>query len=440
MLLAFRVENSRSFREEAELSMLGTRLSDDDVVREVPWREGGRPINVLPVAGIFGANASGKSNFLKAIHDMRALVMRSFKRGTPGEEIERHPYLLGADGGRAPTSYEVDLVLGGVRHEYGFRIDSHAVLEEWARSYPRGRAVQLFHRVGEDVHLGTEQRAKGRATVEILRSNALFLSTAAATSHPLLLPLFEWFERNLIYADVESRHARQLLTADLLEQDEHRDQVLSLLQEADLGITEVNRQLIDPDLKGKLEKFIDIFGLDQMREEAGEDGPFEMPDLKQVQLKHRSCDGEIELENSEESRGTMVWFGLIGLVVEALKEGSLLLADELEASLHPTLVKALVMLFQSERSNPNRAQLVFNSHQVTLMGDSGEGPLGRDQIWFTEKSEDGSTRLYPLTDLGPRKGEATGRRYLKGRYGATPIISVRQLEEIVAPTSAGDGD
>jgi uncharacterized protein len=162
-----------------------------------------------------------------------------------------------------------------------------------------------------------------------------------------------------------------------------------------------------------------------------------MPDLKQVRLKHRSSSEDVELESTEESRGTMVWFGLIGLVVEALKQGSVLMADELEASLHPTLVKALVNLFQSERSNPNRAQLIFNSHQVTLMGDSGEGPLGRDQIWFSEKNDDGSTRFYPLTDLGPRKGEATGRRYLNGRYGATPIISVRQLEEIAAPGSAG---
>ena len=105
-----------------------------------------------------------------------------------------------------------------------------------------------------------------------------------------------------------------------------------------------------------------------------------------------------------------------------MKEGSAPLGDELEASLHPTLVTALVDLVQSERCNPNRAQLIFNSHQVTLMGDSGEGPLGRDQIWFSEKNDDGSTRLYPLTDLGPRKGEATGRRYLNGRYGATPII------------------
>jgi AAA15 family ATPase/GTPase len=437
MLLAFRVENSRSFRDEAELSMLGTRLSGEDVVRKVPWREKGRPINVLPLAGIFGANASGKSNFLEAMHDMRTLVMGSFKQGTPGEEIERHPYLLGADEGRAPTSYQVDLVLGGVRHEYGFRVDSNAVLEEWGRSYPRGRAVQLFHRIGDDVNLGTAQRGKGRATQEILRSNALFLSTAAATNHPLLLPIFEWFERNLIFADVESRHARQILTADLLEQDEHRDQLLSLLREADLGITDVSRQLIDPDMKGKIEQFLNIMGIDEMRAKEGEEGPFEMPDLKQVKLKHRSSGEDVELESTEESRGTMVWFGLIGLVVEALKEGSVLLADELEASLHPTLVKALVNLFQSKRSNPNRAQLIFNSHQVTLMGDSGEGPLGRDQIWFSEKNEDGSTRLYPLTDLGPRKDEAIGRRYLKGRYGATPIISVRQLEEIVAPELTG---
>jgi AAA15 family ATPase/GTPase len=128
---------------------------------------------------------------------------------------------------------------------------------------------------------------------------------------------------------------------------------------------------------------------------------------------------------------------MIGPVIEALRQGSVLLADELDASLHPALVNILVRLFQSTESNPRRAQLIFNSHDVTLMGDSGTHALGRDQIWFTEKGESGSTRLYPLTDLDPRKGEAVGRRYLAGRYGATPIVSAGQLERIVGAIASG---
>jgi hypothetical protein len=183
-----------------------------------------------------------------------------------------------------------------------------------------------------------------------------------------------------------------------------------------------------------MEKVLDIF--------RGEDPDGELDELKfddfEVRLTHRAGEREVDMAAYQESWGTKVWFGMIGLVIDALREGSVLLADELEASLHPALAAALVDLFQSQRSNPNRAQLIFNSHQVTLMGEAGEPRLGRDQIWLTEKDEDGSTRLYPLVDLAPRRGEAITRRYLAGRYGGTPILSPRRLERIAG--AVGDPD
>ena len=209
-----------------------------------------------------------------------------------------------------------------MRHDYGFVVDRQGVREEWARSYPRGRAVALLQRNGERVHLGTEQRVKGRAVLEILRPNALFLSTAAAINHPLFLPLFQWFQRNLSFADVVSRLNRQVITAEMLE-GERRAQVLALLREADLGISDVSRRAIDPEHREKLRKVIDIFW-----EEAE---PVDLDDLGirdfEVGLKHRSSGPDVELPEQDESRGTLVWFGLIGLVSEALRTGSVLLAD-----------------------------------------------------------------------------------------------------------------
>jgi uncharacterized protein len=434
MLIAFRARNVRSFRELIELSLLSTRLSEKGIPRTVPWRKDGRPISVLPAAGIFGANASGKSNLLQAMEDMRGFVLHSFRQGKPGTRLPTRPFLLGEDGGSAPSTYEIELVLDGVRYEYGFRVDAEQVQEEWARSYPRGRAVLLLQRDGEEVQLGAQERAKGRATEEILRSNALFLSTAAATNHPLFLPLYEWFQRNLLYADVRTRGARMALTAKLLEQDDRRQQMLSLLREADLGVTDVSRRELDPEVKEKLEKVIDIL--------RGEDPDEDLEELElnefEVRLKHRAGGREVDLSFDQESWGTVIWFGMIGLIVDALREGSVLLADELEASLHPALVNVLVDLFQSPQSNPRRAQLIFNSHEVTLMGDSADRPLGRDQIWFTEKDQDGSTRLYSLVDLAPRREEAIARRYLAGRYGGTPILSRRRLERIAEPV--GDAE
>jgi predicted ATPase len=434
MLISYAAKNVRSFRDRFELSLLATRLSEEGVPREIPWREGGRPISVLPAAGIFGANASGKSNLLMGMAEMRNFVLTSFRQGSPGGRLMTAPFLLGDGEESAPSTYEVELVLQGVRYKYGFSLSSERVLEEWARSYPRGRAVLLLQRDGDEIQLGSQLRARGRATEEILRPNALFLSTAAATNHPLFLPLYEWFQRNLLYADVRTRHARQGITAKMLEEEDRREQVLALLREADLGVTDVSRREFEPEVKETLEKMLDVI--------RGEDAEEELPDFEldefEVTMKHRAADREVELAFGQESWGTLIWFGMIGLVVEALRQGSVLLADELEASLHPALVDVLVDLFQSRQSNPRGAQLIFNSHEVTLMGDSAERPLGRDQIWFTEKDDDGATRLYSLVEYAPRRQEAVARRYLAGRYGGMPILSRRRLERIAEPV--GDAE
>jgi uncharacterized protein len=428
MLISFGGENIRSFRDPFELSMLATRLSEKGVPRELEWRRDGRPISLLPAIGVFGANASGKSNLLWAMAEMRGLVLNSFRRGSPGGRLPTIPFALGEDEASLPSRFEIDLVLDGVRHEYGFVLDGERVHAEWARSYPRGRATILVEREGENLHLGGRLRAEGRATERILRPNALFLSTAAAAEHPLFMGLFEWFQRNLIAADVQTRAGRQALTTKLLEDEAMKGRILELLREADLGITGVQRRELDPDLREKLARVIDIF----RGEDPDEDlEAFELDEFE-VRLKHRGA-REVELPLGQESYGTLVWFGLIGPVIEALQHGTVLLADEIEASLHPSLVAILVDLFQSQRSNPKGAQLIFNTHQVTLMGDSGVRPLGRDQIWFTERDDDGASRLVPLADQAPRRDEALARRYLSGRYGGMPILSRSRLEQIAEP-------
>ena len=200
-LIAFRARNARSFRDEIEFSMQATAMAESRNVREVPWREGGTPLRVLPTAGVFGANASGKSNFLEVMNDMSALVLGSFQFGRPGRLIPRRHFLLDERSAVEPTRYEIDLVLDGVLHNYGFEVSNDRVIEEWAYRYPHGRSALLFHRREADVRLGAAARPKGRAAVGILRPNALYLSTAAYVDHPALLPLVDWFGQNLLLAD-----------------------------------------------------------------------------------------------------------------------------------------------------------------------------------------------------------------------------------------------
>lgn len=436
VLLSFRASNSRSFREEFELSLLATGVAERECVRRVPWRESGAPVAVLPVAAIFGANGSGKSNVLKAMDDMRRLVLHSFRYGNPSGGVTRRPFLLDPAGRSSPTRFVVDLVLDGVRHEYGFSVDDDRVLDEWAYRYPKGRAALLFQRHGDYVEFGSVERAKGRALLGILRPNALLLSTAAAANHSMLLPLYQWFSRNLLLAEAGSREIRQALTAEMLDDARQGEHVLALLQAADLGVVGATLREPDPLMQERMRRAVRILSGVEDDPDSDEGPIFEQLG---VRLTHRGVDSEIELEAEDESLGTRVWFGLIGPVVSVLEAGSVFLADELDASLHPALVSQLVRLFQDPATNPNRAQLIVNSHEASLLPDTaGERLLGRDQIWFTEKRSDGTSTLYPLVDFGPRKQEAVGRRYMAGRYGGTPILSHDEFASAVAFIGAGD--
>lgn len=436
MLLSFRTANVRSFRDEVTFSTLATGMAEASVVRHLGWREGGRPIGVLPLAGVFGANASGKSNLLKAMSDMRGYVLHSFRSGSPTGGIPRRPFLLDAQSRRAPSRFEIDFVLRGVRHEYGFALDDEEVSDEWAVHYPHGRAALLFRRSGSNVELGPAIRERGRAATELLRPNALFLSTASAANQPSLLRIYAWFERNLMLAQSDGRLFRQALTAALLDDQPGREQVLALLRAADLGISGAKRYKIDAKTRERLHRAVQIL-LGQDGEPDGED---DGPDFERlnVRLTHQGTGGDVELDPTDESLGTLVWFGLVGPVIQTLSSGTVLLVDELDASLHPALVTQLITLFQRAETNPRRAQLIFNSHDATLLGDSvGERLIGRDQVWFTEKNNSGSSRLYPLSDLDPRKEEAIGKRYLTGRYGATPVLSRERFATIAECLTAG---
>lgn len=401
--------------------MLATAMSEKQYVRELPWREGGSPTRILPAAGVFGANASGKSNLLKVMHDMRLHVLRSFRYGNPGGGLPRDPFLLDLESKSNPTAFEVEIVLHGVKHDYGFVMDDSRVLEEWAYHYPNGRAALLFHRENDNVHPGATERSRTRAVEDLLRPNALYLSTAAAANHPLLLPLYLWFQRNMWMAADDSRPRRQALTTDMLDDDKHHEAILGLLWAADLGIVGARKRKLDPVMQERLQRAIRILaGIEGESED--EPGPT-LGELEGVELVHRGADGDFVIPSDDESLGTMVWFGLVGPVLQSLSTGSLLLVDELDASLHTELVQRIVELFQSPDTNANRAQLVFNSHDTNLLGGADDPRLlGRDQIWFTEKSNEGDSHIYSLREHNPRKREAVEKRYLDGHYGGKPIV------------------
>jgi hypothetical protein len=239
--------------------------------------------------------------------DMRRYVLHSFRSGKPTGGIPRRPFLLDVTIAQAPSRFEVDLVLHGIRHKYGFCIDDENVVEEWAYRYPHGRPALIFKRDRQNVDLGTTDRVKGRAVLDLLRPNALFLSTAAAANHPTLLPLYEWFGRNLRVAEAASRSHRWALTAELVQATDTREEVLALLRAADLGITDARTRPLDPQMVERLRRALRILAGQEDEPEAGEQEINPSSDLwRLIDVIRRAESDTRELAKRSTLRGTCI--------------------------------------------------------------------------------------------------------------------------------------
>lgn len=430
VLLAFRAENVFSFRDEFELSFLATTKAVREDVITVPRNEVGGSVGVLPQVALFGGNAAGKSNVLEAMSFMRFLVVDSFSRMRPTDPIPRHPFLLDAESRERLSRFEVDFVLHGVQHQYGFSVDDHEVHEEWLSWAPKSRTATLFERTPDGITIGKGMGPKRESARELLRENALLLSTAAATNHPVLRPIYEWFDRNLWIASPSNSPQRANFTASLLELDDRRGAVLDLLKAADLGVRDarVVTRKVNPELRARLALQLGTDDHDQIDQIL----PDQFPEIR---LMHEGSHGIEEFRLDEESEGTQTWFSIVGPLLHVLSFGGVLLLDEIDASLHPALVREAVRLIQSQDHNEHRAQMVFTTHDTTLLSNElGPRLLGRDQVWFAQRGPDGASELFSLADFAESKSDAWSRRYLSGRYGALPMLAAHEF----APSSLVD--
>ncbi|MFF5108924.1 ATP/GTP-binding protein [Streptosporangium sp. NPDC000509] len=416
--------NHRSIRNEHELSLIATEF-DESAGRRTGLKHRGRDVSAQPVAGVFGANASGKSNLLSGFRLMRDAVRDSFAdwAKTP-EVVPRQSFKLDPACREETTLFEVDLALGKdpVRCTYGFELSDERVEAEWLHSYPHGRRNVWFDREagrpesegGEFIFRGEGFRGERESLVRLTRPNALFLSVGATLNDPQLSAIHRWFLDNLWLVtpgrDLNARvdWTKRLLTRSDQETNYHQ-RITRLLQSADLGVTR-----LDTD-----------------------------PETGEIRLWHRTPDGgETALDfHTEESLGTHAWFAFLGPMLTVLDQGSVLLVDELDSSLHPTLAAEVVRVFQDPGSNPHGAQLIFTTHDATLLGSEVlDRPLNRDQVWITVKQRSGETELYPLTEAKPRKEENLERGYLRGRYGGVPRVTagkiVRELSRQEAKATA----
>jgi hypothetical protein len=435
LLINFRAGNFKSLRDPNELSLVVPTWADthEDVTVPLPRQPG---IRVGTVAAVFGANASGKSNVLEAIRAMRRAVVSSHQRWDPDGGAPHDPFLLDKDHLGQPTMFEVDLVIDEDRFNYGFCLDADGIASEWLYTYPQNRPRLLYSRnrdEGPEFRFGKSLTGQTAVLRELTRRNSLFLSVAAANNHPELSRIYHWFSRKIRVMSPEDDAVGTRFTLESLKDEGKAQRIRDLVRIADLGIVDV--RLTHKDLPEETATFVkDIFE----RFPWSTESPPSFDDFMQftresVEMHHEIEEGArgVPIPFDLESRGTRNWFGLVGTLVSVLDTGGLLLVDELDSSLHPHLSEEILRMFHDPQVNSRGAQLVFTSHDPTLLGNLlGERPpLRRDEIWITEKDRDGATRIYSLTDFSPRKSENIERGYLQGRYGGVPFVDHERIRQ-----------
>lgn len=421
MLIEFKVKNFRSFRDEQTLSLVASKDKAHLKTHAVET-----PIKAIPglllSAAIYGANASGKSNFIRAMQLMRVLVSDS-----AGLQVEQklnlQPFALDALTRDEPTEFEVTFLKDQIRYQYGFTARPDRIMSEWLIVYKTAKPQTWFRRdydpeTGKDIYVfGSSLLGQRHVWQKSTRSNALFLSTAVQLNSEQLRPVFDWITRMVIFEN--GAGPIFLHTVNYMVQNPIND-IQNLMTAADIGIS--NIELVKR--KGIMhETKIDLFTgkVDSVQQEQENFMPL---------FNHAGPGGEANFELVDESEGTQRLFALAGPLFEILGKGLVLCVDELDKSLHTLLVRKLISMFHDPKLNVGGAQLIFTTHDTALL-DTDE--FRRDQIWFTEKNLDHASRLFPLTDFSARKNEAFEKGYLSGRYGGIPIL------QHLKATSIGQG-
>ena len=424
MLLQFEVENFQSFKERQIFSLVASKYYRDHedllIQNHVPSLSGQ---SFLPAAVLFGPNASGKSNFIKAVSQLKLLVLRS-ATVTPDSLLPYTPFMLDSETRKDPTVFSVSFVVNNVRYDYEVAYNANEVLFEELLAYPNGRKQTLFVRratTDNDIDKPIEVNPSlkvNKMTIGALRRNVLLLSLGAQLNNAKLLEIYSWFRDKLQLADTGYYNMQTLLdySTDVLLGKHGEDSMLSLLDmlhKADFGISSARAEQL-PVPPEAIESFRTLLNDDVYHTMLKEDSFY-----SNVLFRHSNGKESIELDIDTDSAGTKQFFTLLGPLLDVLEKGMILFIDEFDSSLHPLLSEELVSLFQSPKTNPNAAQLVITSHNMQLLDNS---IFRRDQIWFTEKDARGASRLYPLSDYRPRKDESLLMGYIKGRYGALPLF------------------
>jgi AAA15 family ATPase/GTPase len=384
MLIRFELENWQSFRSRTEFSFVASReRQHSDRLPRLPKLD----LRVLPVAAVYGANASGKSNLFRALGFARALIVDGTQTDA---RIRVEPFRLGRGTQDRPTRFRFEILADGIVYEFGFAVDATSVREEWLLEITSGSERPLYRRRGEAIEFGPS--LSGDAFLEFAhrgtRDNQLFLTNAVSQKVDRFKPVYDWFRNGLVLVSPESTFGRMDL---FVEEGSSRSQLMDeMLERLDTGIVHLEGEELD---------------LDGMR----------------VVAQHRHEDGSLaRFEIASESAGTRRILDLLPAFLDlAGGDGSrVYVIDELDRSLHTLLTRRLLEMFLAASGPDTRGQLLFSTHDLLLMDQS---LMRRDEMWVTERNGRGESTLIAFSDYKDVRYDKDIRKsYLQGRLGGVP--------------------
>lgn len=423
MLVNFTVKNCRSFKEECSFSMEAASIKEhkESVINRNKYK-------LLPVAVFYGANSSGKSNFLTSLLRMRSMVILDSQLN-PGQSLPYDPFALDEISKTQPTFFEIQFIYKETLYRYGFEYNKVEIVSEWLYEKKFGeKEYELFIRSGIEIEVNEKRFLEGKLIKEnnLTSLNRLFLSVVAQLNGEKSKLILEWFQYFNGLSGLNDKGYGNFTSEVFLKEQysDIADKVQKFFNDLQLGFSEFS----------VVEKNIPQNLIETMPEELKDliKGNEDKAVMRDELTTHNIYNQENEKIGTEkffkdkmESEGTKKVISLSGPIFATLKRGGILIVDELDAKLHPLLTRNIVLLFMDPEKNTNGAQLIFATHDTNLLDLA---IIRRDQIWFAEKDNVESTDIYSLVEFKDDEGKKVRNdcdikcNYIKGRYGAIPFI------------------
>ena len=418
MLLQFTVNNFKSIKNTSILSM-STSSKDEGNSFKVKKYE------LLQSAILYGANASGKSNFLKAMAFMRKIVLNIDKIILSTDKLPHYPFQLSTETEDSSSSFEMVFFIDETKYRYGFELDDTTVYAEWLYADENGKESKLFYRdIDENELYVNRLKFKEGLRLKVSR-NQLFLWKCDQEGGEISASILQWFSHlNMIDGMENEQYISEAMRQ--MEHEKYKKELVSLIKTADIGIENV--LLDEKEIPKSVIEEMDL--PPKLKEKLLKSDTLKDMSLLTHHKKYDENNNEVGMTtfelDKEESKGTQKFFKMSAPILNTLREGKVLIIDELDASLHPMLTQHLIKLFHNKNINKHKAQLIFATHDTNLLHES---MFRRDQIWLTEKDKYGATELYSLAQFkNVRKNEDFEKKYIQGKYGAVPYLKDFEFE------------